>query len=190
MPRKKHPLFSAIAAIQNPNRPINRVLRDIDAAAQAAEDLSRLNTSRGGKKGFKGFVHENMQAYEATTRGHRTAVLDDNGISDLVYTKADGTKVYQQLKLGYQPGQIDFSRYSGQTVVVNPDHPRFQELKEAGAAAGVNVVKGHVASGDAQRWADAMQLESKITGSSHSSVVPKLYEGAKTLESIGRLFGL
>jgi len=178
---KKNHLYSAAEAMQYASSTINRASKNMRAATQAADEMSSLNTMRGGAKGFKGFVNESMEAFEANAHGHQTLVLNDNGIADLVYMKADGTKVLQQVKLGYKPGQIDFSRYQGQTVIVNPDHPYFKELKAEGKAFGVKVVKGHVSEAEAKSMADAMQLETKITGSKNAVLVPKAYAGAKTV---------
>ena len=75
----------------------------IERMGKMSEGLANLNTMRGGEKGFKGFVAEEMQAAEATTSGKNTIVVNNNGPADLIYTGENGHKYLQQMKVGYKP---------------------------------------------------------------------------------------
>lgn len=138
------------------------------------ENVSTLNTMRGGSKGFKGFVGEHMQASNATANGHFTRVVDNNGPIDLVFTGKNGHSYPQQIKIGYKPRQINFSAYKGQTVIIDKGNPHLRELQAEGARHGVRVVEGTVTEAEAKWWADAMQLETKITGNKTSVFVPEV----------------
>ena len=173
-------LSGIFAAVEN-TRDIHRAAKQMRAFEKACSELSDLNTMRGGSKGFKGFVGESMEAAEASARGRSTVVLNNNGIADLQHIKTNGTTALKQMKMGYKPGQIDFARYKGQSVVLDRGNPHFAALKAEGAKHGVKVVEGHVTQGEAKFWADAMQLESKVTGSKNSFFVPKAYQGAKSV---------
>lgn len=184
MKNMKNNITATASAMKNSGRAVHTASRSVTATHRAAGELSRLNTMRGGAKGFKGFVGESMEAREASALGRHTDVLGNNGIADLRWTKADGTEALRQMKIGYKPGEIDFARYHGQTVVVDKGNPNFATLKAEGARCGVKVVEGHVEAAEAKRLADAMQLETKITGGKHAVVVPKVYEGVKTAGAV------
>lgn len=144
----------------------------IERMGKMSEGLANLNTMRGGEKGFKGFVAEEMQAAEATTSGKNTIVVNNNGPADLIYTGENGHKYLQQMKVGYKPGQIDFSKYKGQTVVVDNGNPYFKQLAKEGKRHGVKVVEGNITNQEAKSLANAMQLETKITGAKNATIVP------------------
>ncbi len=179
MSKKNNTYASCEALLENANS-VRRAGKSMAAFAEANRNLSGLNTMRGGAKGFKGFVGESLEAAESTALGRKTIVLNDNGLADLKHLKANGTSTMKQLKIGYKPGQIDFSRYKGQTVVIDKGNPNFKILKAEGAKHGVKVVQGHVSQQEAKFWADAMQMETKFTGSKNSVLVPKAYQGVKT----------
>lgn len=178
-----NPMMADFTAMQVSGRALNRASKTIHAAQQAADELAGLNTMRGGAKGFKGFVGESMEAFESNAVGRSTQVLNNNGPADLLHTKANGETTLKQMKIGYKPKQIDFNKYRGQTVVVDADNPNFAAIKAEGAKCGVKVVKGHVTEAEAKRWAEAMQLESKITGSKNAVLVPKAYEGLQVAKA-------
>ena len=181
MKKKEMQKFQAgIFAAGASKRDLYRAVKQMKAFEKAGNELSALNAMRGGSKGFKGFVGESMEAAEASARGRSTAVLNNNGIADLQHIKTNGTTALKQMKMGYKPGQIDFSRYKGQSVVIDRGNPQLAALKAEGAKHSVKVVEGHVSQGEAKFWADAMQLESKVTGSRNSVLVPKAYQGAKS----------
>lgn len=175
--------ISTAKSITENARGLRRAAKAIDAYGKAGDGLSHLNTMRGGAKGFKGFAAEEMEAAEMSANGRATTVLNNNGIADLKHIKVDGTEALKQMKMGYKPGQIDFAKYKGQTVVIDKGNPYFKELKAEGAAAGVKVVKGHVSASEAKKWADMMQLETKITGSKSATITPKIYSGVKTAKA-------
>lgn len=178
---KKYYAGEATVALRQNTRGIHRAVKGMQSYKDMGEGLSGLNTMRGGTKGFKGFVMEEMEAGRAGAIGRHTEVINNNGIADLRHIKADGTEVLKQMKSGYKPGQIDFSRYKGQTVVIDKGNVHFKELQAAGRRAGVKVVEGHVADAEAKTLADLMQMETKITGGKHAVITPKLYSGAKRL---------
>lgn len=175
--------LAGAAALRDSSRAIHRASKTVRAAQQAADEMSNLNTMRGGVKGFKGFVGESMESFESNAVGRSTQVLNNNGPADLIHTKTNGETVLKQVKIGYKTKQIDFSKYPGQTIVVDAENPYFEAIRAEGARCGRKVVRGHVTEAEAKRWADAMQLETKITGGKHSVVVPKAYEGMKVAEA-------
>ena len=183
MEKKMTKMAEGMESAVNQAKTIRRTAKAMKSFERADHELSALNTMRGGTKGFKGFAAESMEAAEASAKGRATTVLNNNGIADLKHVRTDGTAAFKQMKLGYKPGQIDFARYKGQTVVLDKGNPHFRALKAEGAAHGVRVVEGHITQAEAKRLADAMQLESKLTGSRHAVVVPKLYRGAKAAQA-------
>lgn len=187
MAKKKY-VMETVASVNQHTEGVNRAVKGIHAYQNMGNGLSKLNTMRGGTKGFKGFVMEELEAGKACALGQHTEVINNNGLADLRYTKADGSEVLIQMKTGYKPGQIDFNRYEGQTVVLDKGNAYFDELHAAGKEAGVNVVQGNVTDAEAKLLADMMQMETKITGAKNAKVVPKLYSGyecAKTAHKIG-----
>ena len=146
----------------------------IENMGKMGDGLSRLNTMRGGEKGFKGFVAEEMQAAEYSAQGQSTAVINNNGPADLIFTGKNGRKYLKQMKMGYRPGQIDFSKYKGQTVVVDKGNPYFKQLVKEGKAHGVKVVEGTITNEEAKALSKAMQIETKITGAEKATIVPKV----------------
>ena len=139
-----------------------------------SEGLSSLNTNRGGVKGFKGFAGEELQAAEASAAGKTTYVINNNGTADLVYVGKNGHKYYQQVKIGYKPGQIDFAKYKGQTVIVDKGNPYYKQLKAEGSKYGVKVVEGNVTNEEAKTLANLMKKETSITGAKTATIVPKV----------------
>lgn len=140
-------------------------------AQRLADDLSELNTMRGGTTGFKGFVAEHLQAAKASTAGKNTSVLNNNGIADLAYKGKNGHVYNQQMKMGYKPGQIDFAKYKGQKVVIDKGNPYLKEFRAEGRKYGVKVVEGDVTNQEAKSLADMMQKETRVTGKKTSTVV-------------------
>lgn len=180
---KKNHVTEAAASLQRNSRNVNHAAKAMRCYQKTGEGLSKLNTMRGGTKGFKGFVMEELEAGKASSLGRHTEVINNNGLADLRYIKTDGTEVYLQMKSGYKPGQIDFSRYKGQTVVIDKGNVHFKALQAAGRKAGVKVVEGHVADAEAKALADLMQLETKITGSKNAVVTSNLYSGAQKVSA-------
>ena len=181
----------------------------VDAAQRMAaydtlcENLSQLNTMRGGVKGFKGFVGEHMQAADYTASGRFTRVVDDNGTIDLIFEGKNGHQYPYQLKIGYKPGQIDFAKYKGQTVVVDKGNPYLREFQAEGARHGVKVVEGTVTKAETEWWAKACQFERKITheitGKKTAYFIPQvqragnclsaMHEAGKQVGKTGALYG-
>lgn len=142
--------------------------------ARMSDGLSSLNTMRGGTKGFKGFVAEEMHAAEATMSGKPTYVINNNGTADLVHIGKNGHKYYKQVKFGYKPGEIDFAKYKGQTIVVDKGNPYLKQYKAQAAKHGVKVVESNVTKQEAETLAKLMQKETAITGAKTATVVPKV----------------
>lgn len=186
MKNEMNSIYAGAVGTAKNAKAVHQAVRKMRAFEQAQEELSGLNTLRGGSKGFKGFVGESLEAAESSARGRATIVLNDNGIADLKHLKTNGKAAFQQVKIGYKPGQIDFARYKGQTVVIDKGNPHFRALKAEAAKSGVKVVEGHVTEQEARFWADAMQLETKVTGKANAAVVPKFYQSAKTAAAAHR----
>lgn len=140
--------------------------------SKMAENLSALNTMRGGTKGFKGFVFEEMHAANASSMGNTTFVLNNNGIADFEIISSNGKITYAQAKLGYKTGQIDFTAYKGQTLVV--DKNNIALIKKA-KEAGLKVVESDVSGEEAARIARQMQFESNMSGEPNAIIVPRMY---------------
>lgn len=183
---KKHHVNTIAAALQQNSREINRAVKGIHAYQDMGQGLAELNTMRGGVKGFKGFVMEEMEAAHNSALGRLTKVMNNNGPADLCHFKADGTQEFLQLKTGYKPGQLNFNKSPGNTFVIGKGNPNIKAFKSAGRQAGVRVIEGHVTDAEAKALADLMQLETKITGSKNAVVTSNLYSGAKT---VGRAHG-
>lgn len=137
-----------------------------------SNNLSTLNTMRGGTKGFKGFLFEEMHATNATIKGQVTNVINNNGIADFAIINTNGTVTYAQAKVGYGTTNIDFSTYKGQTIVVDKGNAF---LIEKAKKARLEVMESNISSKEAARLAKQMQLETKIIGRSNSVVVPKAH---------------
>lgn len=180
---KKQSIVGAINILSD-SRPFVDAAQRMAAYDTLCENLSQLNTMRGGVKGFKGFVGEHMQAANETAIGRATRVVNDNGAIDLIFEGKNGHAYPQQLKIGYKPGQIDFQKYKGQTVIVDKGNPHLRELQAEGASCGVKVVEGTVTEAEAKWWADAMQLETKVTGNKTSYIVPKLQQTMNNLSAM------
>lgn len=164
--KKKHAGSTAKSIVDN--------AQAIEAWGEAGNNLSALNTMRGGLKGNKGFVAEELQAAEASAAGRTTQTINNNGIADMVYTGKNGHHYLQQMKVGYKSGQIDYAKYKGQTIVVDKGNPYFQEMVKRGKAHGVKVVEGNVTNEEAKALSRAMQAETKLTGAKTATVVPKV----------------
>ena len=180
---KKNNMGEAVAAFQQNSRDINRAVKSMHAYSDMGEGLSNLNTMRGGVKGFKGFVMEELEAGHSSAIGRYTEVINNNGLADLRHIKADGTEVLKQMKSGYKPGQVDFAKYEGQIVTMDKGNPYLRIFQEEGKKTGVKVVEGHVTDAEAKALAKTMQLESKITGSKNATVTSQVYSGAKQVSA-------
>lgn len=197
-PARRQAFISTINVLSD-SRPIVDAAQRMTAYDTLCNELSQLNTMRGGVKGFKGFVGEHMQAANATANGRFTRVVNNNGPIDLIFEGKNGHSYPQQLKIGYKPNQIDFSKYKGQEVIVDKGNPYLRELQAEGARHGVKVIEGTVTEAEAKWWADAMQLESKITGNKTSYIVPRvqnvannlsvMHEAGKQVGKSGALYG-
>lgn len=182
-PAKRASVIGALSTLAD-RSPIVNATAKMEAYEKLCSELSSLNTMRGGAKGFKGFVGESMEAARQTAAGRSTVVVNDNGPVDLVFVGKNGHKYNQQLKIGYRPGQIDFAKYQGQTVVVDKGNPYFKTLQAEGSKHGVKVIEGTVTEAEAKFWGDAMQLETKVTGNTHSYIVPKVQQTVNNLSAI------
>lgn len=150
-----------------------------------SNNLSNLNTMRGGTKGFKGFVFEELHATNATIKGQVTKVINNNGIADFKIINPDGTITYAQAKVGYNTGNLDLSLYKGQTIVVDKGNTY---LINKAKDAGLEVIESDISAKGAAKLAKKMQLESKITGKPNSVIVPKTHAAiniAKQSHSVG-----
>ena len=179
----KRTIFNAMSVLSD-SRPFVDAAQRMAAYDTLCSELSQLNTMRGGIKGFKGFVGESMEAANATAIGRATHVVNNNGPVDLIFEGKNGHLYPQQVKIGYKPGQIDFSKYKGQTVIVDKGNPYLHELQAEGLKCGVKVIEGTVTEAEAKWWADAMQLECKVTGNTNSYIVPQVQKIANNLSAM------
>ena len=138
---------------------------------------------RGGINGFKGFVAEPLEATNATISGKTTVVLDNNGVADLAHIGKNGHYYYKQVKIGYKPGQIDFAKYKGQTVIIDKGNPYFKQLQAEANKSGVKVIEGSVTNEEAKSLANKMQAETKVTGLKHSHIVTQGVKAEGLLKS-------
>jgi hypothetical protein len=154
--------------------------------SKLSEGLTSLNTMRGGLKGNKGFVAEHLHAASLSEKGMAATVINDNGIADVVRVGKNGHKYYEQIKFGYKPGQIDYSRYKGQTIVVNNDNPYFNTIRSEAKKHGVKVVRSEVSESTASTVSKAGQIETSITGAKSAQVVPRVCVGGKVVAQAHR----
>lgn len=176
--KKKHAGSSAKSVVDN--------AQAIAGWGEAGKNLSALNTMRGAEKGFKGFVAENLQAAEATARGKSTVVINNNGASDLIYTGKNGHKYLQQMKVGYDSGKINYSRYSEQTLLMDKGNKNLGKIIKEGKAQGIKVKEGYVTEAEAKSLADAMQAESRFTGKTNAPIVSRSVTAHKAGMQAGR----
>ncbi|WP_108669096.1 hypothetical protein [Peribacillus acanthi] len=162
--------ISGIAGALFSKEAISIGIKNAGLYEKLSNNLSKLNTMRGGPRGFKGFVFEEMHATKATINGQVTNVINNNGIADFAIINSDGTIQYAQAKLGYGTSNIDFPLYKGQTIVVDKGNTA---LINKAKAAGFEVIESEVSAREATKIAKRMQLESKITKRTNSVIVPK-----------------
>ena len=182
MAKMNHVNEATVALTQNTSA-IKHAVKGMQAYERMGEGLANLNTMRGGTKGFKGFIMEEMEAGHASALGRYTEVINNNGIADLRHIKSNGTEVLQQVKSGYKPKQINFGEYSGQEVLLDKGNAHLKTFKEAGSKVGVRVRECHVTDAEAKKLADLMQRESRITGNPNAPVTSHLYSGAKSISA-------
>ena len=150
-----------------------------------ATSLGQLHPGRGGPNGFPGFVFEQLHATSATINGQVTTVINNNGLSDFAIIGPDGKEILAQGKCGCNTISIDFSKYKGQTIVVDKGN---ELLIQRAKNAGLNVIESDVSAEEAGRLAKLMRLESKITGKPNSVAVPKIQAAmnvAKEAHNVG-----
>jgi hypothetical protein len=150
-----------------------------------ANNLSELNTMRGGVKGGKGFVFEHLHAADASINGQVIKVINDNGIADFMTIGPKGEIGYAQAKVGCNTCNVDFSKFKDQTIIIDKGNT---QLINRAKAAGAKVVESNVPAEEAHRLSKLMQLESKITGNTNSVIVPKINSAinvAKEAHNVG-----
>ncbi len=135
---------------------------------EMARRLNAYNTMRGGVKGYCGFVFEEMHAANAATKGVNISVLGDNGIADFIVKDSSGHETFQQAKAGYKPHQIDWSKYEGQSIIVDKGNT---VIASEARSAGLQVEESEIFKRQADVVARAQQLESKITGQKSAPIV-------------------
>lgn len=165
-------------------------VKTMEGWGEAGKNLSKLNTMRGGEGGFKGFVAEHLQAAEATAKGRATTVIDDNSVADLIYTGKNGHKYRQQIKVGYGPGKIKYSKYKGQTILMDKGNKDLDKIIKEGKAQGVTVKEGYISEDDAKSLANAMQIESKLTGKKNAPIISKMVTSHKAGIQTGKTSAL
>lgn len=142
-------------------------LRNAGIYSEMASRLGSYNTMRGGVKGYGGFVFEEMHAADAAVKGADIHVLGNNGIADFIVKDSTGKETIVQAKAGYKPNQIDWSKYEGQTIVVDKGNTA---LAEEARAAGLTVQESAVFKKQADVVARAQQWESQLTGNTSAPI--------------------
>ena len=142
-------------------------MRNAGIYSEMATRLGAYNTMRGGVKGYGGFVFEEMHAADAAAKGAEISVLANNGIADYIVKDQTGREILVQAKSGYKPNQIDWSKYKGQTIVVDKGNTA---LADEARAAGLTVQESSVFKKQADVVAKVQQWESKITNSKSAPI--------------------
>ena len=136
-----------------------------------ADHLGKYNTMRGGVKGYKGFVFEELHVADVAARGSNISVLNNNGLADFVEFDSIGNKIYFQAKAGYKPGQIDWSRYKDMTIVVDKGNTA---LFSDASSAGLKVVESNISLQEASLIARAQQFESNLLKTSNAPITANM----------------
>ncbi|MGH4137656.1 hypothetical protein [Clostridium sp.] len=151
---------------------INKSIINCGLEDKLASSLSKYNTMRGGTKGFKGFVFEELHATDATINNTLTEVIANNGIDDFKIINTNGTIDYAQAKVGYKNTNVDWSKYEGKTIIIDKGNDK---LINKAKADGMNVIESNISEKQSSILGRAMQNESNITGRSNASITPKIY---------------
>lgn len=155
---------------------IKENIKNAKAYNDLGNNLSTYNTMRGGKKGFKGFVFEEMHATTASVNGQATKVVGNNGISDFKITLKNGKVVDGQAKIGYRTKSINWDSYKNQIIVTDKGN---KSLISRAKKAGLDVIESPIPSKKAQTLGNWMQIETKFTGRKNAKIVPKVYATGK-----------
>lgn len=142
-------------------------MRNAGIYSEMSKRLGAYNTMRGGVKGYGGFVFEEMHAADATVKGSNIKVLSNNGVADFIVKDSTGREILVQAKAGYKPHQVDWSKYKGQTIVVDKGNTA---LANEARAAGLTVEESAIYKKHADIVARAQQWESKVTGSKSAPI--------------------
>lgn len=154
---------------------INTSIKNADIYNKLSKNLSTYNTVRGGAN-FKGFVFEEMHAADATINGQITEVIANNGPADFIIKNSNGKTVHGQAKVGYEKSSINWSKYQDQTIVVDKGNTK---LMNRANKAGNDVLESNIYKKEAEQLAKNMKRESKITGNTNSTIVPKMHSAGK-----------
>lgn len=137
-----------------------------------ANKLSSYNTMRGGENGLKGFLFEDLHVADATLKGKSIDALGNNGLADFVIKNSDGSTTLAQAKVGYNSTSIDWSKYKGQTIVIDKGNTK---LIESARKAGLKVIESDVSKVECDQLAKTMQFESKITGNPKAPITANVH---------------
>lgn len=179
--------LSATSVRQIKENVLKAGIKDKKVVDKMVKLISKLNVNRGGENGFGGFVAEHIQAERATINGNPTKVIDDNGIADLVVKNRKQSPILQQLKVGYDNGNIDIARYKGQEVLINSDHPKLDKLIYKGAQEKIKVSPALVTKKETNLLANTMQFEGKFTGSNTSKIATKAFGEVEKVRIAGNV---
>ncbi|WP_214861656.1 hypothetical protein [Exiguobacterium sp. s161] len=152
-------------------------------------NLSSYNTMRGGTSGFKGFVFEELHAAHASVNGVPTTVLSNNGAADFMIVNLDGTRTLGQAKLGYNTSVVDWSKYKGQTIVIDKGN---QKLLESARAAGMDVIESNISNKQATSIAKMLQAESHLRVIRNAPITARvisMHQSGVVTAKKGGLFG-
>lgn len=148
---------------------------------EMGDNLSKLNTSRGGNN-FKGFTFEELSAADhAIATGKKTVVVNNNGPADLIISHKNGKVTNVQAKVGYKTTPAGFKNNECKTVLIDKGNTKL--IKEANSA-GKKIIESNITEAEAAKLAKAMKLETKITRADKSVVVSKTAGGLKAAGQI------
>lgn len=143
------------------------------------DGLAALNTCRGGGKGVKGYVAEQLEAAHQTAAGRMMEVVNDNSLTDLYFIGKNGHRYPVQLKCGYTPSQIPYWKYPGHTLAVNADHPQFSAICREAEKYGVKVTRAMTTDRESQLVTAGMRAEGALNGTKHAPVVSRTYAAVR-----------
>lgn len=146
-------------------------IRNADVYGQMATRLGEYNTMRGGTHGYGGFVFEEMHAANEIANGANVKVLGNNGVADFVVKDAMGNERLAQAKAGYTNQSIDWSKYQGQSIVVDRGN---KILADKARRAGLEVQESKVSKKQADLIAKVQQCESKVLGKKNAPLTATL----------------
>jgi hypothetical protein len=172
-------ILNGISGIALEKKAITTSINNSKLYSESGKKLSKLNSMRGGIKGQKGFVFEELHATKATISGQPTIVINNNGIADFAIQQSNGSIKYGQAKIGYTNQTIDFSPYKDQVIIIDKGN---NYLIEQAKKQGQKYIESEVGIRDAEFLSKIRQMESKVTGNTGSPIICKSHAVANVVK--------